>query len=112
MKKCFILATLFLSTLAHSHTASWYGNQFHGRKTANGEIYNQWGMTAASNSHKMGTKLRVTNVKNGKSVVVRINDTGAFTRKYGRTLDLSQGAFSKIAPISQGIVKVKIEVLK
>ena len=68
-------------------------------------------MTTASNSHKMGTKLRVTNVANGKSVVVRVNDTGGF-KKYGRTLDLSRGAFSKIADIQSGIIKVKITVVK
>ena len=64
-------------------------------------------MTTASNSHKMGTKLLVTNVKNGKSVVVRVNDTGGFS-KYGRTLDLSKAAFSKIASPGQGVVIVKI----
>ena len=58
----------------------------------------------------MGTKLLVTNTKNNKSVVVRVNDTGGFS-KYGRTLDLSQGAFSKIAHLGQGTVKVKIEKL-
>lgn len=93
------------------HKASWYGGFFHGRKTASGEVYNKWAMTAASNSHKMGTKLKVTNVSNGKSVIVKVNDTGGFA-KYGRTLDLSQGAFQKIAPLSQGIVKVTITVLK
>lgn len=92
------------------HKASWYGGYFHGRKTASGEVYNKYAMTAASNSHRMGTKLKVTNVSNGKSVIVKVNDTGGFS-KYGRTLDLSQGAFQKIAPLSQGIVKVKIEVL-
>ena len=75
------------------------------------EVFNQNAMTAASNSHKMGTKLKVTNVATGKSVIVKINDTGAFTRKYGRTLDLSQSAFARIAPLSQGICKVKIERL-
>lgn len=92
------------------HSASWYGGYFHGRKTASGETYNKYAMTAASNSHKMGTMLKVTNVKNGKSVVVKVNDTGGF-KKYGRTLDLSQGAFSKIAPLGQGLAKVTIQVI-
>ena len=96
--------------VAQAATASWYGNQFHGRKTASGDTFNQWGLTAASNTHKLGTKLLVTNPANNKSVVVRVNDTGGF-KKYGRTLDLSRGAFLKIAPLNQGIVKVKIQVL-
>lgn len=106
--------TLLTPTLAYAksvHTASWYGGYFHGRKTASGEIYNKYALTAASNSHKMGTKLKVTNVKTGKSVVVKVNDTGAFT-KYNRTLDLSQAAFQQIAPLGQGVAKVTIQVLK
>lgn len=106
--------TLLTPTLAYAksvHTASWYGGYFHGRKTASGEIYNKYALTAASNSHKMGTKLKVTNVKTGKSVVVKVNDTGAFT-KYNRTLDLSQVAFQQIAPLDQGVAKVTIQVLK
>lgn len=106
--------TLLTPTLAYAksvHTASWYGGYFHGRKTASGEIYNKYALTAASNSHKMGTKLKVTNVKTCKSVVVKVNDTGAFT-KYNRTLDLSQAAFQQIAPLGQGVAKVTIQVLK
>lgn len=106
--------TLLTPTLAYAksvHTASWYGGYFHGRKTASGEIYNKYALTAASNSHKLGSKLKVTNVKTGKSVVVKVNDTGAFT-KYNRTLDLSQAAFQQIAPLGQGVAKVTIQVLK
>ena len=105
---------LLTPTLAYAksvHNASWYGGYFHGRKTASGEIYNKHALTAASNSHKMGTKLKVTNVKTGKSVVVKVNDTGAFA-KYNRTLDLSQAAFQQIAPLGQGVAKVTIQVLK
>lgn len=107
------LATTLMSSQAFAtvHKASWYGEKFHGRITASGAVFNKYAMTAASNSHKMGTMLRVTNVVNGKSAVVKVTDTGGFA-KYGRTLDLSQGAFQKIAPLSQGIVRVKIEVLK
>lgn len=106
--------TLLTPTLAYAksvHNASWYGGYFHGRKTASGEIYNKYALTAASNSHKLGTKLKVTNVKTGKSVVVKVNDTGGFT-KYNRTLDLSQAAFQQIAPLGQGVAKVTIQVLK
>lgn len=105
---------LLTPTLAYAksvHNASWYGGHWHGRKTASGEIFNKHALTAASNSHKMGTKLKVTNVKTGKSVVVKVNDTGGFA-KYNRTLDLSQAAFQQIAPLSQGVAKVTIQVLK
>ena len=101
---------LFVSSIVYAQTASWYGPGFHGKRTANGEVFNQNALTAASNSHRMGTNLLVTNVTNGKSVKVKVNDTGGF-RKYGRTLDLSKGAFSKIASTNQGIIKVKIQQL-
>lgn len=107
-----LLATLLLvSTHTFANVASWYGGKFHGRTTASGEVFNKWAMTAASNSHKMGTKLEVTNIANGKKVIVRVNDTGGF-KKYGRTLDLSRGAFSKIADINQGLIHIKIKVIK
>ena len=99
------------SIASHAATASFYGGKFHGRTTASGETFNKWAMTTASNSHKMGTKLKVTNVANGKSVIVKVNERGGFS-KYGRTLDLSRGAFAKIADIKKGLVKVKIKVVK
>lgn len=101
---------LFVSSIVSAKTASWYGPGFHGKRTANGEVFNQNAMTAASNSHRMGTNLLVTNVTNGKSVKVKVNDTGGF-RKYGRTLDLSKGAFMKIANPNQGVIKIKIQKL-
>ena len=104
-----ILFTIPIQSMAA--TASWYGGKFHGRTTASGEKFNKWAMTTASNSHKMGTKLLVTNKANGKSVIVKVNDTGGF-KKYGRTLDLSRGAFAKIANINQGLIKIKIKVIK
>lgn len=67
-------------------------------------------MTCASNTHKLGTKLRVTNKETGKAVTVTVTDRGGFS-KYGRTLDLSKAAFSRIADIKQGLVKVDIKVL-
>lgn len=101
---------LLMSSIVSAQTASWYGPGFHGKRTANGEVFNQNAMTAASNSHRMGTNLLVTNVTNGKSVKVKVNDTGGF-RKYGRTLDLSKGAFMKIANPNQGVIKIKIQKL-
>ena len=91
--------------------ASFYGKKFHGKKTANGEIFNQHAMTAASNTYPFNTKLRVTCATTGKSVVVRINDTGGF-HKYGRSIDLSQGAAEKLGIIKRGVAKVYLEVLK
>src|SRR5690606_6176769 len=87
---------------------SWYGGNFHGKLMANGEIYDKNGYTAASPlikgttkpKYPFGTKLRVENVRNGKSVVVKISDTGSFKN---RELDLSKGAFSEIAETKEGV---------
>jgi len=87
--------------------ASWYGPRFHGRKTANGEIFNQMAFTAAHKKFKFGTLLRVTNPKNNKSVIVRINDRGPFIR--GRQLDLSKAAAFELEILEKGIAKVKID---
>lgn len=96
------------ANFANAATVSWYGPGFHGKLTASGERFNQNAMTCASNSHKMGTMLKVTNRANGKSVVCKVNDTGGFS-KYGIKLDLSKAAFATIAPLGQGRAKVHIE---
>lgn len=107
--KALMLCLLLLTSIGvNAEVASWYN--LDGRKTASGEVFRTHAMTCASNSHKIGTKLLVTNPKTNKSVVVRVNDTGGFS-KYGRTLDLSKGAFSKIAHLSQGTVNVTIKRL-
>ncbi len=90
--------------------ASYYGPKFHGRRTASGEIFNMYAYTAAHRYLPFGTIVRVTNLENGKSVIVRINDRGPF--KAGRIIDLSYAAAKKIGMIKKGVVKVKIEVLK
>lgn len=91
---------------------SFYGKKFHAKKTANGEIFDMNKFTcAATKDYKFGEVLRVTNIANGKSVIVKVNDRGAF-KKYGRTLDLSRAAFEEIADYRKGIVKVKIERIK
>ena len=108
MKALMLCLLLLTSISVNAEVASWYN--LDGRKTASGEVFRTHAMTCASNSHKMGTKLLVTNPKTNKSVVVRVNDTGGFS-KYGRTLDLSKGAFSKIAHLSQGTVNVTIKKL-
>ena len=102
-----ILLLILVASQAQAQTATWYGDKFHGRKTANGERYNQNAFTCASNKYKFGTRLKVTNKANGKSVVCRVNDRGGFG-KYGVALDLSKGAFKKIAPLSDGKVRVMI----
>lgn len=86
--------------------ASYYGHNdgFHGRITANGERFNKWGLTAASRSLPMGSRVRVTDQRTGRSVVVRINDRGPY---YGnRILDLSYAAFAKIRNPQVGVTKV------
>ncbi len=89
--------------------ASYYGPGFHGKKTANGERFDQNAMTAAHRTHPFGTKLKVTLLSTGKSVVVRINDRGPF--KKGRILDLSLGAAKKLGLIKFGTGKVTLQVL-
>lgn len=89
--------------------ASWYGPGFHGRLTASGQRFNQNALTTAHRSLPFGTKLLVTNVNNGKSVEVIVNDRGPFIGN--RVLDLSKGAFSRIASTGAGVVKIKYEVL-
>ena len=86
--------------------ASWYGPGFAGKKTANGERYNPKGLTAAHKTLPFGTTLKVTNVENGKSVVVRVNDRGPFVR--GRIIDLSKGAAEQIGIISPGTAHVEL----
>jgi rare lipoprotein A len=86
--------------VVQSGPASWYGPGFHGRKTASGETFNSNDMTAAHRTLPFGTKVRVTNSRTGKSVIVRINDRGPFIR--GRIIDLSRAAAGKIGMVSSG----------
>ncbi len=90
--------------------ASWYGDQFHGRRTANGEIYNQFRYTAAHRSLPFNTLVEVTNLKTRKAVVVRINDRGPFVR--GRIIDLSYAAARKIGMVEDGVQRVRLKVLR
>lgn len=108
MKKILVTVLALSALSAQAATVTFYGDKFHGKKTASGERFNQNAMTCASNSHKFGTQLKVTNTANDKSVICRVNDRGGFS-KYGVTLDLSKGAFAKIAPLAQGRARVIIE---
>jgi rare lipoprotein A len=101
---------------AHKHTkrvsglASYYADKYHGRTTASGERFDQNAMTAAHRTLPFGTKVKVTNVENGKSVLVRINDRGPFVK--GRIIDLSRSAFARIGSTRAGVMPVEIEVLR
>lgn len=88
--------------------ASWYGEEFHGRPTSSGEIFDMYKLTAAHKELPLGTRVLVTNLKNRKRVVVKINDRGPFVP--GRIIDLSYAAAKKIEMIGDGIVKVRVEV--
>jgi rare lipoprotein A len=89
--------------------ASFYHNKFQGRKTSSGEKYDQDKMTAAHNGLPMNTWIRVTNIKNGRSVVVKINDR--LHHRNERLVDLSRSAASKLGYIGRGLARVKVEVL-
>jgi rare lipoprotein A len=89
--------------------ASWYGARFQGRKTASGERFDQRDLTAAHKTLRFGTRVRVTNESNGRSVVVRINDRGPYGR--GRVIDLSRAAAEQLDMIRAGVVSVTVEVL-
>ncbi|MBD3392374.1 MAG: septal ring lytic transglycosylase RlpA family protein [Chitinivibrionales bacterium] len=93
-----------------SGVASYYGPGFHGKKTANGERFNMYRMTAAHKTLPFGTRVRVTNLDNGKSVIVRINDRGPY--KKGRIIDLSKGAAKKIGMIGTGTARVRLQILR
>lgn len=93
-----------------SGQASFYGDKHQNKQTASGELYKHKLKTAAHKKLPFGSSVKVTNVNNGKSVIVRINDRGPFVR--GRIIDLSKSAFSSIGNTSSGLIDVKIEVIK
>jgi rare lipoprotein A len=88
--------------------ASYYANKYNGRKTASGERYRSKKFTAAHKTLPFGTVVKVTNLKNGKSVIVKINDRGPYSK--GRIIDLSKAAAKQIDMINDGVVKVKVEL--
>jgi rare lipoprotein A len=90
--------------------ASWYGGRHHGGPTASGERFDKRAMTAAHRSFKMNTRVRVTNKRNGRSVIVRINDRGPFVR--GRIIDVSEAAAEQLGMKKAGVVPVKVERLR
>jgi rare lipoprotein A len=89
--------------------ASWYGPGFHGSRTASGEIYNMYKLTAAHKTLPLGTYVKVINLENGKSVIVKVNDRGPFVK--GRIIDLSYAAAKKLGMVKKGTARVKLIAL-
>lgn len=90
--------------------SSFYAEDFHGKLTANGEVYDMYGLTAAHKTLPLNTIIRVTNMENDKSIILRINDRGPYVA--GRILDCSYGAALKLGFLAQGTTKVKIEIIE
>ena len=90
--------------------ASYYGPGFHGKKTANGEVFNMYKLTAAHRTLPLGTKARIWNIENGRSCIVKINDRGPFIE--GRILDLSYAAGLELEMTTKGVVNVQIEIIE
>ena len=117
MKKILLLVFLFVSSFyvfagkvfKSSATASYYGKDFHGKKTSNGEVFNMNDLTCAHKSLPFDTILRITNLSNEKTVKVRVNDRGPFV--VGREIDLSTAAAKKLDMMKTGTARVKIEIV-
>lgn len=101
------VASTTVNRFSQSGVASWYGRQFHGKKTASGEVFDQNGLTAAHRSLPLNCYVKVTNKSNGKSVVVKVNDRGPFSSN--RVMDLSYGAAKQIGLVNAGSGNVVIE---
>lgn len=130
MRKLFIifvfamLSMAFINDTKNVVDISWYGPGFNGRITANGEIYDQDGISAASPDLPFGTKVLITTLDDTKSIIVRINDRGPYKMDPNgklliplqphpkRKFDLSKGAFQRIANLKKGIVRVKFQILE
>lgn len=111
MLKAFLTTiTMMLFSFAfsqHTGKATFYHDKYNGRKASDGSIFYQTALTCASNVHKLGSLLRITNLENGKTVDVKVTDRGPF--KYPKIVDLSKAAFSQIASLKQGIARVLVE---
>jgi rare lipoprotein A len=102
-----VLAPSTAQAFTQTGIGSYYGSELHGRRTASGERFNQSAMTAAHRTAPFGTRLKVTNLTNGRSVLVRVNDRGPFVR--GRVVDISAGAARQIGMHGRGLARVRIE---
>lgn len=94
---------------AQNGRVSWYGPGFHGRRTANGEVFDTNELTMAHRTLPFGTEVRVTNLSNGRSVVLRVNDRGPYVR--GRIADLSHAAATRLGFVDDGVTRARIEVI-
>ncbi len=116
IKAVFIISLFFgfavsaLKQHVETGKASYYADKFQGQKTASGQLYHPDSLTAAHKTLGFGTLVKVTNLGNGKSVIVRINDRGPFVK--GRVIDLSKNAMKTLEGIDKGLINVKVEVLK
>lgn len=109
LSSCAPRQTVYPTPQARLVTASWYGQEFHGRPTASGEIFNMYAMTAAHREFPFGSKLRITNPDTNRTVIVTVNDRGPFVD--GRDIDLSYGAAKEIGLIGRGVSNVFVEYL-
>lgn len=98
------------SSQVHRGLASWYGTGHHGKRTASGEKFDMRKLTAAHRSLPFGTRVRVTNLRNGRKVIVRINDRGPFGG--GRIIDVSRAAAVALGMLSDGVVPVLLEIMR
>ncbi|KPL50813.1 hypothetical protein ABB55_00015 [Prosthecomicrobium hirschii] len=94
---------------AEEGIASWYGGRHHGRPTASGKPFDQNAMTAAHRTLPLGSRVKVTNIANGRTVMLRINDRGPFVR--GRIIDVSRGAAGQLGFVARGLARVRVERL-
>ena len=106
----FFCLPIFAELYRSNATVSFYANDFHGKKTSSGETFNMYDLTCANKTLPFETQLKVTNLANGKSVTVRVNDRGPFVAD--RELDLSKAAAEKLGMINSGTAQVSIEILK
>lgn len=108
----FLAVVAFLDATSYYQVgiASWYGEEFHGKRTSSGEIYNMYEMTAAHKSLPFGTRVLVVDLETGRSVIVRINDRGPFI--HGRIIDLSFAAAQKLGIVKKGIARVGIKIVQ
>lgn len=104
------LATKAMHSNVMYGVSSFYADDFHGKLTANGEVYDMYGLTAAHKTLPLNSIVRVTNTENDRSIILRINDRGPFVA--GRILDCSYGAAVKLGFVSQGTANVKLEVIE
>ena len=110
IKLIILLLFISLSSFAKEGVASYYHDKHHGLKTASGQIYDKNKMTCAHKTLPFGTKLKVTNLSNNKTITVIVNDRGPFIK--GRVIDLSKAAADTLGFINKGIQKVEYEIVK